>query len=276
MAKQKRDIGASIRSRLLKLARERGQTFDLLLTRFVLERLLYRLSMSAHRDKFVLKGAMLVTTWFADPHRPTRDVDLLGYGDSSPEGTLAVCREICANNLDDGVEFDVNALRTDLIREELEYGGLRVRTHATLAKAKVGIVIDIGFGDAIEPGVEEIDLPVLLDLPAPQLRAYSRETVIEEKFHAMVALGLANNRMKDFYDVWVLSQTYKFGDERLSRAIAATFRRRKTPIPEHIPEALSQEFGLTSRSNSNGKHSSGMSRSKLLRSKRLSSILPNS
>lgn len=242
MAKQKRDIGASIRSRLLKLAHERGQTFDLLLTRFVLERLLYRLSMSAHRDKFVLKGAMLVTTWFADPHRQTRDVDLLGYGDSSPEEMLAVCREICANNLDDGVEFDVNALRIDLIREDLEYGGLRVRTHATLAKAKVGIVIDIGFGDAVEPGVEEIDLPVLLDLPSPHLRAYSRETVIAEKYHAMVALGLANSRMKDFYDVWVLSQSYKFSDERLTRAIAATFTRRKTPIPEHIPEALSQEF----------------------------------
>lgn len=242
MVKSSRNIGASVRARLLNLARERGQAFDLLLTRYALERLLYRLSISRHRNRFVLKGAMLVTTWFADPHRPTRDLDLLGYGDSSPEAMLGDWKEICETAADDGIHFDTDALRVDLIREELEYGGLRIRTTATMAGARIAVIIDIGFGDAVEPGIEEIDLPVLLDLPAPHLRAYARETVIAEKFQAMVMLGRANSRMKDFYDVWVLSKTYDFNAERLSQAIAATFERRKTAIPETLPDALTPEF----------------------------------
>ncbi len=203
MAKPLRDIGASVRARLLTLSRDKGQPFDLLLTRYAIERLLYRLSVSAHSNRFVLKGAMLMTTWFDDPHRPTRDVDLLGYGDSAPEPMLAAFRDVCVIELHDGIVFDADALRVELIREELDYGGLRLRTTARLAGARIAIVIDIdiGCGDAVEPGVEDIVLPVLLDLPAPRLRAYARETVVAEKFHAMVALGIANSRMKDFYDV---------------------------------------------------------------------------
>ena len=235
-------MGASVRARLLTLAREKSQTFDLLLTRYTTERLLYRLSTTLHRDRFVLKGAMLLTTWFDDPHRPTRDVDFLGHGDPAPEAMLAVFREICAIEENDGVIFDVDALRVDLIREELQYGGLRLRTTARLAGARITVVIDIGFGDAIEPGIEEINLPVLLDLPAPRLRAYARETVVAEKFQAMILFGLANTRMKDFYDVWMLSRNYDFDGERLSRAIAATFERRGTAIPEKFPDALSPAF----------------------------------
>ena len=242
MARQPRDIGASVRARLLTVAREKGQAFDLLLTRYATERLLYRLSTTPHRDRFVLKGAMLLTTWFDDPHRPTRDVDFLGHGDPAPEPMLSVFREICAIEENDGVTFDVDALRVELIREELEYGGLRLRTTARLAGARITMVIDIGFGDAIEPGVEEINLPVLLDLPAPRLRAYARETVVAEKFQAMILFGLANTRMKDFYDIWMLSRNYDFDGERLSRAIAATFERRGTPIPEEMPDALSPAF----------------------------------
>ena len=184
---------------------------------------------------------MLVTTWFEDPHRPTRDLDLLGYGDPSVEAMSIVWKEICGTVVDDGITFDSEALRIAPIREDLEYGGLRIRTTATMARAKIAVTIDIGFGDAIEPGVEEIDLPVLLDLPVPRLRAYARETVIAEKFHAMIARGLANSRMKDFYDVWVLSKSYTF-DTRLARAIAATFRRRQTEIPESLPDAFMPEF----------------------------------
>ena len=242
MAKQPRDIGASVRARLLTLAREKGQSFDLVLTRYATERLLYRLSTTPHRDRFVLKGAMLITTWFDDPHRPTRDLDFLGYGDSAPEPMLAVFREICAIDENDGIIFNVDALRVELIREELEYGGLRLRTTALLAGARITVVIDIGFGDAIEPGVEEINLPVLLDLPVPRLRAYARETVVAEKFQAMVMLGLANTRMKDFYDIWMLSRNYDFDGERLSRAIAATFERRATAIPGDLPDALTSAF----------------------------------
>lgn len=134
------------------------------------------------------------------------------------------------------------ALRVDLIRDELEYGGLRLRTIATLAGARITIVVDIGFGDAVEPGLEEIDLPVLLNFPMPHLRAYPRETVIAEKFQAMIALGLANSRMKDFYDIWILSKSYEFDGNRLARAIAATFARRGTVIPEATPDALTQAF----------------------------------
>jgi hypothetical protein len=156
MTKAPRDIGASVRARLLNLARERGQVLDLLLTRYALERLLYRLSLSAHRNRFVLKGAMLVTTWFDDPHRPTRDLDLLGYGDPFPAAMSEVWREVCEIRVDDGITFDSDNLRVGPIREELEYGGLRIRTTATIARARIAVTIDVGFGDAVEPGLEEI------------------------------------------------------------------------------------------------------------------------
>jgi hypothetical protein len=190
----------------------------------------------------VLKGAMLMTTWFDNPHRPTRDLDLLGFGDSSSETMLTVWKDICETALDDGIKFDGGALRADPIRGQLEYGGLRLRTTAALASARIPITVDIGFGDSVEPGVEEVDLPVLLDLPAPRLRAYARETVVAVKFQAMVALGKANSRMKDFYDVWVLSKTYDFNHARLAQAIAATFARRQTAIPEAPPDAFTPEF----------------------------------
>lgn len=240
--KKTRDVGASVRARLLTIARQKGQQLDLLLTRYTIERMLYRLSISAHRERFVLKGAVLMTTWFDDPHRPTRDVDFLGYGDSAAEPMLATFRDICANKVDDGLSFDVDALRVERIREGLAYGGLRLRTTAGLAGARITVVIDIGFGDSVEPGVEEVELPVLLDFPAPRLRVYARETVVAEKFQAMVMLGLANTRMKDFYDVWLLSRSYVFDAHRLSTAIAATFRRRGTAIPAEPPEALTEAF----------------------------------
>jgi predicted nucleotidyltransferase component of viral defense system len=242
MTKPARDIGASVRTRLMNLARERGQVFDLMLTRYALERLLYRLSISQHRNRFVLKGAMLVTTWFEDPHRPTRDLDLLGFGESSTDSMLAVWKEICAITMDDGITFDGAGLRASPIREDMEYGGVRLRTTATIARARINVTVDIGFGDAVEPSPEEIALPVLLDLPAPHLRAYARETVIAEKFHAMVTLGRANSRMKDFYDVWMLSKTHAFDRERLAQAIVATFKRRGTNIPEALPDAFTPAF----------------------------------
>jgi predicted nucleotidyltransferase component of viral defense system len=242
MRKPIRNIGASVRDRLLNLARERNQPFELLLTRYVLERFLYRLSTSKYRDRFVLKGAMLMATWFDDPFRPTRDLDLLGLGDSDPNAMLAIFREVCAVELNDGVAFDVAALGIDRIREELDYGGLRIKTNASVSGAKVRVVIDIGFGDAVEPGIVEAELPVLLDLPPPRLRAYPREAVIAEKFQAMVMLGRANSRMKDLYDVWLLSRSHEFKGDGLARAIAATFAARKTAIPVEMPDALTPTF----------------------------------
>jgi len=236
------NMGASVRARLLNISRERNQTFQLVLTYYVLERLLYRLSQTKHRDRFILKGAMLLTKWFDDPLRPTQDLDLLGFGDDDPKEMVNTFREISAVPFNDGVIFDIEAVEIDRIREELEYGGLRIKTNATVDKARVRVVIDIGFGDAVEPGLTEIDLPVLLDFPAPHLRAYARETVIAEKFQAMVMLGRANSRMKDLYDIWVLSRTSEFKDDNLARAIAATFARRKTEIPSEPPDALTPVF----------------------------------
>ena len=242
MRKSPRNVVASIRARLLNLARERNQPFDLLLTRYVLERFLHRLSQSKHRDRFVLKGAILMTTWLDDPHRPTRDLDLLGFGDPDPEAMVAVFRELCAIKEDDAVTFDAEGMTVDRIRDEQEYGGLRLRTMASVGGARVRVVVDIGFGDAVVPGVEDIELPVLLDQPAPRLRAYPRETVIAEKFQAMVMLGRANSRMKDFFDIWVLKRSFEFRGDALVRAIAATFARRKTEIPDGRPDGLSDAF----------------------------------
>jgi predicted nucleotidyltransferase component of viral defense system len=242
MPKGIRNIGASVRARLQNLSRETGQSFELILTRYALERLLYRLSTSAYADRFVLKGAMLLMSWFADPYRATRDLDLLGFGDPSPSAMVAAFKEFLATDADDGVAFDLDALRVDQIREELEYGGLRLRTTASISGARIAVTVDVGFGDALEPGVEVIDYPCILDLPAPRLNAYARETVMAEKFQAMVALGRANSRMKDFYDIWLLSQSFPFDDDRLARAIAATFERRRTEIPAELPDALTPAF----------------------------------
>lgn len=234
------NIGASVRARLLNLARQRGQPFQVLLTRFVLERLLYRLSLTPHRDRFVLKGAMLLTSWFTDPLRPTQDLDLLGFGNSDADAMLVIFQEVCAVTADDGVAFDLSALTVERMREELEYGGLRLKTFAAIDGARVRVLVDIGFGDAVEPA--EIVLPVLLDLPAPTLRAYPPEAVIAEKFQAMVMLGRANSRMKDFYDIWVLSRSHTFVGDDLARAIRATFDRPATAIPVEPPDCLTLEF----------------------------------
>lgn len=242
MRKPIQNMGASVRARLLTVAKESNQPFDLLLTRYVLERLLHRLSTTHYRDRFVLKGAMLMTTWFDNPHRPTRDLDLLGFGDPAPEAITGIFREVCSVEADDGVVFDADGIFVERNREELEYGGLRLKTNATIGGARVRVVIDIGFGDAVEPGIDELDLPVLLDLPVPRLRAYPRETVVAEKFQAMVMLGRANTRMKDFYDIWILSRNYSFDRDRLAKAIAATFARRNTEIPTEPPDALTSAF----------------------------------
>jgi predicted nucleotidyltransferase component of viral defense system len=185
---------------------------------------------------------MLMTTWFDDPHRPTRDIDLLGFVDPRPDEMLKMFREICSVEENDGVQFDVDKLEVTANREDLAYGGLRLQTYAIISGARLRIVIDIGFGDSVEPGVEELELPVLLDQPRPSLRAYARETVVAEKFQAMVMIGQANSRLKDYYDLWLLARSYEFDADRLAEAIAATFKRRGTAIPSEIPDGLKPEF----------------------------------
>ena len=237
------NLAASTRARLLAYAKAKGLAFDLVLTRFALERLLDRLSRSSHADRFVLKGGMLVMVWFDEPLRATRDLDLLGFGDPTPEGLRATFAEIMAMPAEDALEFDYAGLSVTSIRDADQYGGIRLRTTASLANARIPVVIDIAFGDAVEPGLTSIQLPVLLDLPPPHIRAYAPETVIAEKFQAMVALGRANSRMKDIFDVWSLFNAYELDPERVANALAATFARRRTPLPETVPDALTPAFG---------------------------------
>lgn len=243
MPPELRNLGASVRARLLNRARADKQDFQILLVRYALERLLYRLSVSTHRDQFILKGAMLFATWVDAPFRPTRDLDLLGCGVATAERLAQTFREICGTAVpDDGLAFDVGALEAAPIREEAEYGGVRVRTTARLAGAVIPIQVDIGFGDAITPAPLEIDYPVLLEGPAPHLRAYPVETVVAEKFEALVSLGMANSRLKDYYDLWLISRTFQLDPVLLSEALRRTFARRMTSLPRALPSGLSDPY----------------------------------
>ena len=246
MPRERHNIGASVRARLLDRARAERSNFQILLTRYALERLLYRLSASEHRDRFILKGAMLFVTWVADPFRPTRDLDLLGHGDNDVDAIANTFRAICTEMVaDDGVVFDGAALQAVLIREEVEYGGVRVRTTATIDGARVPIQVDVGFGDAVTPEPVEIDYPTLLDAPAPHLRAYPVETVVAEKFEALVTLGMANSRLKDFYDLWLIAQTFELRQSTLADAVRRTFERRRTALVADTPVGLTDEFAAT-------------------------------
>lgn len=250
MTKTPTNIAASVRAKLLDLARERGDDFQLLLVRYANERLLYRLTRSAYAQQFVLKGAALFTLWTGHPHRATRDIDLLGFGDPSEDHLRQVFVDVLTLNVkDDGIAFDVDALEVGPIREDQAYGGVRIVTFAKIVSARIRIQIDVGFGDAITPEAITTEYPTLLDFPAPTLRAYPRETVVAEKFEAMVQLGLANSRMKDFYDLIVLSNMFAFDGETLVAAIAATFDRRGTPLPKGQPVALSSEFANDATKN---------------------------
>jgi predicted nucleotidyltransferase component of viral defense system len=243
MPREPRNVGASVRARLLDRARAERSDFQILLTRYALERLLYRLSVSEHRDRFILKGAMLFVTWVADPFRPTRDLDLLGHGDNDVEAIADTFRAICAERVAaDGVVFDGAGLQAALIREEMEYGGVRVRTTATIDGARVPIQVDVGFGDAVTPAPVEIDYPALLGNPAPHLRAYPVETVVAEKFEALTKLGIANSRLKDFYDLWLIAQTFELRQSSLIEAVRRTFERRGTALVTDTPVGLTDEF----------------------------------
>jgi predicted nucleotidyltransferase component of viral defense system len=235
-------MARSVKDRLLNIARQEGRVFDVLLVRFALERLLYRLSISVHRDRFVLKGGMLVTVWVEDDNRVTRDADFLGHGDSDPERLAADFREIMAIESDDGLVFDLDALAATAIREEMEYGGTRLKTAAYLEKTRIPVTIDIGFGDVMADATQRLDYPTLLDLPAPNVRAYPPATVIAEKFQAMVALGVLNGRMKDYYDLWAIPRALDIAADDLDAAITATFERRQTAIPTERPPGLSAEM----------------------------------
>jgi predicted nucleotidyltransferase component of viral defense system len=238
------NLSASVHQRLLNLSHERQENFNLLLERFAVERLLYRMSRSGQAERFVLKGARLFALWAVPVHRPTRDLDLLGFGDNSSEGLLKLFQEVCRLEVEpDGLSFDVDSIRVRQIREDQIYSGQRVELVALLGRARVPIQVDIGFGDLVSPRAVDAEYPTLLDFPAPHLRVYTRESVIAEKLHAMVILDLTNSRMKDFYDLWTMSRLFHFEGRALVEAIHATFKRRQTTIPSAIPLALTASFG---------------------------------
>lgn len=242
MAKAPANKAASIKQRLLNLARSQDRLFDVVLVRFALERLLYRLSVSAHRDRFVLKGGMLVTAWIDDDNRVTRDADFLGYGDATGDSLITAFGDIMAIEAGDGLRFDVGELNAASIRDETDYGGIRLRTSAYLERTRIPVVIDIGFGDAVTEGSRTIAYPTLLDMEPPDVLAYPPATVIAEKFQAMVALGVANGRMKDYYDLWAIPRALTIEADELDGAIRATFERRRTAIPIDRPPGLSSQF----------------------------------
>jgi predicted nucleotidyltransferase component of viral defense system len=239
------NLAASVHQRLLNLTKARGENFSLVLTQYARERFLYRLARSGRRDQFVLKGAMLFAIWQSMGHRATRDIDLLGFGDSSHQALENAFGDMCITPVEpDGIVFHADSIRVQEIREEQAYGGQRVSLSATLGSAQVSLQIDVGFGDVVTPPAELAAFPALLAFPAPLLRVYPRETVIAEKLHAMVTLGMVNSRMKDFYDVWTISQHFHFRGRVLARAIRSTFACRRTAIPNDTPVALTVDFGL--------------------------------
>jgi hypothetical protein len=241
--KEIRNLAASVRQRLFHLAKQRGDDFEILLTRYAIERLLYRLSQSPHSSEFLLKGATLFVLWGGGRYRSTRDLDLLGSGDSSVPRLEQVFRVICTVPVEsDGLWFAAQTVKGNEIREDREYGGVRIKLTAHLEHARIQIQVDVGFGDAVIPLPEDVDFPTILEFPAPHLRAYRRETVVAEKFHAMVMLGIANSRMRDFYHIWFLARRFEFSSVLLSQAIQATFARRRTALPTRTPLALTPEF----------------------------------
>jgi predicted nucleotidyltransferase component of viral defense system len=242
MAREPVNLAASVKDRLLNLARRDGRVFDVVLVRYALERLLYRLSVSEHRDRFVLKGGMLITIWLAGDNRETRDADFLGHGDASEATIRVTFAEIMGISSDDGLRFDIDNMTAATIRDDMEYGGIRLRVPAYLERTRIPMVIDIGFGDALAAAPEELAYPTLLDMEAPRIRSYPPATVIAEKFQAMVALGIGNGRMKDYYDLWALPQAIPIAADDLDAAIRATFERRRTDIPRERPPGLSGEL----------------------------------
>ena len=231
MARNLTNLTASVHQCLLNKAKETSRPFNELLQRFATERFLYRLSKSSHADRFVLKGAAMLSIWSGPATRPTMDIDLLGRMDNSPEVILAAMKDACGVRVDaDGMFFDAETAAAARMSETAMYEGVRVRLRGNLGNARVTLQIDIGFGDVIVPRPKMVVYPALLDFPPPQLNGYTMESTIAEKFQAMVKLGVLNSRMKDFCDIWMLSHAFDFRGELLAKAIAKTFENRNTPI----------------------------------------------
>jgi hypothetical protein len=231
MSKELKNISLSVHQRLLNKARQTSRTFNELLQHYAIERFLYRISKSPNSDRFILKGALMFSVWSSLNSRPTMDIDLMGRIDNSLDVIVAAMKDACKTEVEnDGMAFDPESVTAVRITEDAEYQGVRVRIQGNLGNARISLQIDIGFGDEVYPHPGKIRYPTLLDFPAPELSGYTMESTIAEKFQAMVKLGILNSRMKDFYDIWLLSKTFNFKGEQLANAIVRTFENRNTQI----------------------------------------------
>ena len=239
-----KDIAKSVRQRLLNYAKDQGDNFNTVMVQYILQRLLYRLSTSEYANSFLLKGAWLFVVWNNALHRPTKDVDLLGFGNNDSDELLMIFKSIACVDIEqaDGVKFTTDTFKAEKIKEGEHYQGVRITGQAMLDTAKIPLQIDIGFGDAVTPNPIEAKLPSLLDMPEPLLRVYPVYTVIAEKFQAMVDLGLANSRMKDFYDIQVIAHMMHLDGSVLLEAVKATFDRRETLFSTEPLYVFSDDF----------------------------------
>ena len=238
------NVADSIKARLLSKAKEDGTEFELFLVRYACERFLYRLGVSEVREKCILKGATLLALWMKEPYRATRDIDLLAFGENDEETVRMIVSTVCAVPCkEDGIVFDLDTLKVSPIREDQLYQGQRVNLRARLGTAQIAVQVDFGFGNAVTPTVDFARLPTLLGgVPAPSLQTYPRVATIAEKFEAMVQLGTRNSRMKDFYDVWALSEAFEFDGAKLREAVQSCFERRGTAWSQEVPEVLTPAF----------------------------------
>ena len=246
MKKPVEGLPVSVQVRLVRHAQAIGLNPNLVLGRYATERFLYRLSKTPHADRFILKGGLLMLVWLGENIRPTRDIDLLGCGDLSERALVQTFAEVCtAQVVPDGVEYLADSIEVGPIRRGDEHGGMRVHLQGRLGKARLFLQVDVGIGDSVEPPPEWLAYPSLLGFPGPRLRAYRPETTIAEKLHAMVTLGEANSRMRDYFDVYSLSQRLGFEGDSLAAAVRSTFVKRGTPIPRELPVALTAQFGAS-------------------------------
>ncbi len=242
MTKGTKNIAASTHQRLLNIAKDSSRPFNELLQHFAIERFMYRLSKSSDANRFILKGALMFSAWSGPGSRPTMYIDFLGKIENNLEVIIASLKSACdVEVVADGMYFEADTVTATRITEDAEYEGVRARIQGNLGNARISLQVDIGFGDSIVPGARKITYPILLDFPSPELNGYTMESSIAEKFQAMVKRGVLNSRMKDFYDIWILSRRFNFNGETLARAVQATFRNRKTPIVSD-PVVFDQTF----------------------------------
>jgi hypothetical protein len=253
MKKEIKDLPTSIHAKLQNQARELGRPFQEYLYYYAIERFLYRLSESPYRDSFILKGGLSFLGWGIPLRRPTRDIDLQGYATNSVENLVTIVQEICFQEVaSDGVQFDPSSVRGELIMNEADYQGVGISVSFYLGKSTFSLPMDVSFANVITPKEIQVNYPSLLGMPGFKLLSYPMETAIAEKFQAMVVLDSINDRMKDFYDIWLLSQQTDISGSTLVRAIRATFKARKTVLPENIPTALTESFAQNKQKNWEG------------------------